>query len=285
MAAISEPLAYQGPYAQELAEAVRIAVHAGDIPLRYHGQALEVEHKFGNEPVTLADRECSEFLVATLGTAFPGDILISEEAEDDLRRLQSPRVWYIDPIDGTKAFIKGGTGYCVMLGLAVQHQPVVGVLYQPNHKTLIYACKGGGAWSKRGSSPALRLQCSPVDKPTNARILAHHGSDRRAVIDAFGLPLEEPIRSIGLKLAVLALGACELYANPATNCSTWDTCGPQVILEEAGGRLTDMHGDKLRYDNAASTSLEGGIVASNGPMHELFLERLALLFPGTSPHE
>lgn len=261
--------------------AIKIAVEAGEIPLRYHGQDLKIERKVGNEPVTSADRECSDFLVDAMRDAFPDDVIISEEAADNLLRLESERVWYLDPIDGTKSYIEGGTGYCVMLGLAIRHRPVLGLIYQPNHETLIYACRNGGAWSKRPGSDAARLRCSSRATPTDTRVLANRGGDRVAIANAFGIETHEPLGSIGLKLSAIALGACELYTNPVTNCSSWDTCGPEVILEEAGGRLTDLHGHRVRYDSPDTMSLKNGLVASNGHLHEYFLGRLAILFPKT----
>jgi 3'(2'), 5'-bisphosphate nucleotidase len=276
-AEISDPLSYEGPFSDELRTIADIVKRAGAIPLRYHGSDIDVERKEGDEPVTLADRECSEFLVAEVTQAFPDDIVISEEAADDLRRLDAERVWYIDPIDGTKSFIAGGTGYCVMVGLTIKHRPVLGVLYQPNHHTLLYACKGGGAWVQKADGEPTRLHCSEMSDPGQARLLSKRGGDRAAIHNAFGFREDEALGSIGLKLAAMALGACELYVNPATNCSSWDTCGPEILLEEAGGKLTNMHGEQVRYDNT-STRLQEGLVASSGPMHEFFLARLATVF-------
>ncbi len=263
-----------GPYTHEFKIVSELATQAGAIALRYHGTALEVDRKPGNEPVTLADRECSEFLVEAMSSAFPDDVIISEEGNDDLRRLEPGRVWYIDPIDGTKDFIDAGTSYCIMLGLAVNHRPVFGVLYQPNHDALIYAMQGGGSWCQR-SGQTHRLRCSPMSDPANARLLARQGGDRQEVERILGIPQGHRLRSIGMKLTAIALGACELYLNPDTNCSSWDTCAPEILLSEAGGELTDSQGAPLRYDNPKTTALQNGIVASNGPMHDFFVQRLA----------
>lgn len=277
-AGISDQPQYDGPFADELRITREFVAQAGEIALRYHGTELEVELKPGDEPVTRADRECSEFLVEAMTRAFPGDIIISEEDEDDVRRLDAERVWYIDPIDGTKSFIDGGNGYCIMLGLAIDHNPVFGLLYQPNLQTFIYGCQGGGAWCERGGK-LQRLRCSTETDPAAARLLSNRGGDRDAIERVFGLSQDTALGAVGLKLASMALGACELYANPATNCSSWDTCGPEVVLIEAGGRLTDMRGQPIQYDVSETTSLQNGIVASSGPMHDRFLERLAAMFP------
>ena len=276
-AGISDPLSYEGPFADELRIVADIVQRAGAIPLRYHRTNIAVERKEGDEPVTLADRECSDFLVEHITAAFPNDVVISEEAPDDLKRLDAKRVWYIDPIDGTKSFIAGGVGYCVMVGLAVEHRPAVGVLYQPNLGTLLYAAKGGGAWVQRTGGKPRRLQCSNLTDPSQARPLAKCGGDRAVIREVFGFGETEALGSIGLKLAAMALGACELYVNPSTNCSSWDTCGPEILLEEAGGKLTNLHGHAIEYGNIV-TALQEGLVASSGPMHEAFLERLSTLF-------
>ncbi len=268
--------ASKAPYARELEVVTGFAKQAGDIALRYHGGTLKVDRKPGDEPVTVADLECSEFLVAAMTGAFPNDVIISEESEDDRRRLGPGRVWYIDPIDGTKDFIDAGTSYCIMLGLAVNHRPVFGLLYQPNHDALIYGMQDGGAWCLRDGQPH-RLRCSQMSDPADARLLAGHGGDRQEVERVLGIPQDHRLRSIGLKLTTIALGACELYVNPATNCSSWDTCAPEILLAEAGGKLTDAHGNLLRYDNPTTTALQDGILASNGPMHDYFVQQLRAL--------
>jgi len=263
-----------GPYADELRITAPLARKAGDIALRYHGTSLSVDRKPGDEPVTIADRECSEFLVDELRSAFPDDVVISEEEEDSPLRLSEGRVWYIDPIDGTKDFIAGGTGYCVMMGLAIAHRPVFGLIFQPNHQTLLYASHGGGAWCERKGG-RRRMHCSRLDNATQARLLTKDSGDHLAIQEAFGIPADAFIGSIGMKLAALALGSYELYVNPATRCSSWDTCAPEILLQEAGGAITDMHGRPIRYDNPETTSLQRGIIASSGPMHEDFVSRLA----------
>ncbi|HWN66557.1 MAG TPA: inositol monophosphatase family protein, partial [Haliangium sp.] len=110
---------------RELQVAERLAREAGALVMGLRGPEIDVDMKAGNEPVTEADRSASRLILKGLAEAFPGDVHISEENADDLRRLDAERVWYVDPIDGTKDFIRGHEGFAVMIGLTVQHRPVL----------------------------------------------------------------------------------------------------------------------------------------------------------------
>src|SRR5262245_15488836 len=107
----------------ELEAAISLARTAGTEVVRLRGGALDVEMKNGNEPVTIAVRAASELIVAGLPARFPDDPLISEELPPAPGALGSPRLWLIDPIDGTKDFIRGSDGFSVMIGLVVDGRP------------------------------------------------------------------------------------------------------------------------------------------------------------------
>ncbi len=269
-------------YADELAAAARLAREAGAVVMGYReGGELRVEMKPGDEPVTVADKAASDLIVAGLGEAFPDDIIISEENTDDLRRLEQSRVWYIDPIDGTKDFIKGREGFCVMIGMTVDHAPVVGVLYQPISEQLFVAATGAGAWLVEPDGSRQAIHVSDVDDVGDIRLVAS-ANNRTKVIDevksALGIDTELNIGSVGLKLALIALGERELYVNPSSKCKSWDTCAPEVILHEAGGRLTNLYGDALPYDDEKMTRNEG-LLGTNGKVHDGVMAKMAPLFP------
>jgi 3'(2'), 5'-bisphosphate nucleotidase len=266
----------------EIAAAERLAREAGRLVLQFHGGALEVERKAGNEPVTIADRQASELIVGGLRQAFPDDVIISEENADDLRRLGARRVWYIDPIDGTKDFIRGEDGFCVMIGLCLDHRPAVGVIYQPIHDRLFSAATGGGTWLATTSAAPVQARTSLVSQLADVRLVAsksHRGSSMDEVKSALGISSEVNIGSVGLKLGVIALGERDLYVNPSSKTSSWDTCAPEALLVEAGGRLSDIQGEPLRYD-AAMMHHQRGLLASNGHIHQAAVDRLAPLFAG-----
>jgi 3'(2'), 5'-bisphosphate nucleotidase len=240
---------------------------------------LGVEMKDGNEPVTIADMRSSQFLVEELGRAFPGDIIISEETADDPRRLGADRVWFIDPIDGTKDFIRGDKGWSVMIGLCVAARPVVGVVHQPTGDRTFWAGPGGGGVTIAGVDHPLGV--SSTTDPTNVRLVAS-ASHRSDAIDrvkgALGIDNELNIGSVGVKMGLIAAGERDLYVNPWPKCKAWDTCAPEAILTRAGGKVTDLHGDAVRYDTP-ELGRTLGLVASNGHLHAAVLAKLAPLFP------
>jgi len=270
---------------RELEVARRLALEAGAVALRYHGQDIEVERKPGNEPVTRADREANEVIVAGLQAAFADDAVLAEETPDDGTRLGRPRVWMVDPIDGTRDFIRGRDGFSVMIGLCESARPVLGVVYQPVGDRLYTAVRGEGAWfSQLGAAPT-RLAVSTIGDPAQIRLVASK-SHRTAVIDQvrarLGISDEFNVGSVGLKLGLIARGERDLYVNPSSKSSAWDTCAPEAILVEAGGRLTDLYGQPLRYDDQDVRHLRG-LVASNGLLHDIVLEKIRSLFPSGAP--
>jgi len=268
-------------FSRELAVARELAERAGAVLLRYHGSGIQVDEKAGGEPVTQADREASELIMSGLAAAFPADFLLSEEAPDDpARRLAAERVWMVDPMDGTRDFVNGREGFSVMIGLALRHRPVLGVIYQPLGELTYFAAPGSPATLSRGGTGSL-LQVSAVADPGAVRLVAS-ASHRDEKIDqvraALGTSDELNVGSVGLKLGLIARGERDLYVNPSSMSSKWDTCAPEAVLHAAGGRLTDLYGDPVRYD-VAELKNDRGLLASNGALHAPVLERLAHLFP------
>jgi 3'(2'),5'-bisphosphate nucleotidase len=276
----------------ELASVIAIAREAGALALRYflsvHGRPkpdqdqgstvtprLTVEMKPGDEPVTEADRAVNALCVAGLRRSFPQDAVLSEELPDDGARHHAPRTWLVDPIDGTKDFIAGRPGFAVMIGLLEEARPTLGVVYQPTVDRLWYARRGRGAFEVVADRAPRRLQVSTVDVLTEARLVssASHREELVAQVrEAAGIRDEEQVGSVGVKLGLIAAGVRDLYVNPAGRCKLWDTGAPEVILAEAGGRLTDFAGQPLRYTEGLGH--HHGLLASNGWLHDAARERL-----------
>lgn len=279
---MTKPSIESGEFARELEVGGRLAKAAGAIAMKYRGGDLDIEDKPDDEgPVTIADKEASDLIVEGVARAFPDDVIISEENADDPRRLTAERVWYIDPIDGTKDFIRGEDGFCVMIGLAIKHRPIVGVVFHPPTGDLFVAAPGAGAWVLPQARDPRVLSVSTTVELADVRLVAsrsHRSEKMDEVKSVLGISDELNIGSIGLKLAIIAAGDRDLYVNPSSRCSSWDTCGPEAILLEAGGRLTDLSGEPLSYQEA-STGHGRGLVASNGVLHDAAVERLATLFP------
>lgn len=267
-------------YEREVEEAKKAAEAASRRIMEIYAGDFVAEEKLGvdqfYEPVTEADRAASRIIVEHLSREFPDDAVLSEEEKDDVeKRLSRDRVWFIDPIDGTSGFVKRDGDFAVQIGLAEKGKPVVGVVLLPFHKTTYFASKGGGAFCE-SNGKLVRLETSTT---TNYRemqmaVSRNHRSPKiGAILREFGVKGEMQRGSVGLKIGLIAERTCDLYIHISNRTKHWDTCGPQAILEEAGGKLTDLFGDEIRYDTE-DVQNHGGIVATNGAVHETTIERL-----------
>ncbi len=266
---------------RELETAVSLAREAGRKILEYYAHEIIAEEKLGvdnfAEPVTIADRASSRIIVEGLNAAFPDDFVLSEEEADAPReRVDSHRVWITDPIDGTWGFLKKDGDFGVQIGLAIGGEPAVGVVFLPAHGLMYYGSKGKGSFVVDNGGAARRLRASSnTDFSTmNLAVSRNHRSPGiTRIIRAFGLKSEVQRGSVGLKVGLVAEAVCDLYIHLSPRTKFWDTCGPQVILEEAGGRLTDLYGEQIQY-GIADVQNHGGIVAANGTAHDMIIKKL-----------
>ena len=266
-------------YRLELDAARAISVEAAALVARYRIGQLIIDSKAGDEPVTDADHAASALIVAKLRAAFPEDVVLSEEIPDDRSRLGRPRVWMVDPIDGTRDFILGHDGYAVMIGLCIDGLPTVGAVSQPATGKTYTGIAGVGAWLDRRESPDVRqpLRTSTLPGPPGIRLVAsksHRTPRVDAVRKALMIDDEWNIGSVGLKIGLVAESLRDLYVYTGGRTKVWDTCGPEAILHGAGGRMTDMDGRPLRYTDEDLYNRRG-IVASNGPLHDLVVATIA----------
>lgn len=269
-------------YQHELTVASQLALEAGHLLMTLRHTALDVQLKGEDDPVTQADIAASALIVEGLNRAFPDDVVISEEAPDDPQRLEHPRVWFIDPLDGTKDFIAGEPGFCVMIGLAVRHRPTLGVIYQPVTGRL-YSAASGHAATVTHHDLTLRLQVA-TGKDIRMVVSRTHRSDRlNRLKAALGVKDEQRIGSVGVKVGLIAMGERDLYINPSAKTKAWDTCAPEAILTGAGGRLTDFKGHPLHYGQPDLANPKG-LIASNGIIHERVLAAIQDVLRA-DPHE
>jgi 3'(2'), 5'-bisphosphate nucleotidase len=261
----------------ELDVAVRLAREAGKGILSVYRTGVAVDYKAGQEPVTAADRSADALISAGLRAAFPEDGLLTEESEDDRARLNRPRVWIVDPLDGTAEFIAETGDFVVQIALTAGGQPLLGVIYQPTTARLYYAVRGQGSY-RAWDGEARRLQVSTVSDPSQMCLVAsraHYTAFLEAARQALGIESVHRAGSVGVKVARVAQGICDLYL--ATDVAKeWDLCAPDVLLREAGGLLTNFSGEPMTY-NQAEVGLCRGLVASNGRVHEQIVKSLLAL--------
>jgi 3'(2'), 5'-bisphosphate nucleotidase len=256
----------------ELEAARALAIHAGAILLEHYSNPI-VQWKERGNPVTDADRAASDFLVAELRRRFPGDGILSEEERDDASRLSRPRVWIVDPLDGTVEFIGRLDEFSVMIGLAVQGTPRLGVVYQPTTEKLYYAAEGIGAFVTENRESRL-LRVSPETDPHAMSITlsrSHHSQDIDAIQRELGVQQTVSCGSLGLKVGVICEARAHLYLNTNSQTAQWDTCAPDAILREAGGKMTNLLNAPLQYNTPEVRNLHG-VVATNGLIHDRVVE-------------
>lgn len=254
---------------RELETACELARSAGGILMSHYAGPVAVEWKGAHDPVTAADREASDHIVEELHERFPDDAVLSEEESDDSsRRLSHSRVWLVDPLDGTKEFIAQLGEFAVMIGLAIDGAACIGAVYQPTQDKLYFASAGEGAFLSEAGVDR-RLHVSIVEEPFKAAIAISRS--RRSVVGEgvrakLGIGNAIACGSLGLKLGLICEGKAHVYIQDG-GTGLWDVCAPEAILQEAGGSVTDLAGQPLRYDTPG-VRLRRGVLASNGVLHE-----------------
>jgi myo-inositol-1(or 4)-monophosphatase len=239
------------------------AREAGAIALAHFRQGARtgarIWSKAGNSPVTEADLAVDAFLKERLAVALPEAAWLSEETVDDPVRLRHDLVWIVDPIDGTRAFLSGIPDWSVSIGLLAAGRPILGLVYAPALNRLYEATLGGGA-----RCDGVRLAGPAADALAGARV-----AGPKPLVDAIarsGGPVEHlpKVPSLALRLARVAEGAIDVGLVSA-NAHDWDLAGADLILHEAGARLTDFGGEPVRYNRPEPT--HGELVAASEALH------------------
>jgi len=266
-------------FSRELEIAHTVVMEAAALVASFKDRPLGVRHKAGGEPVSLADLESSAHIVRRLAGAFPDDAILSEEMPDDPSRLKKKRVWMIDPIDGTRDFLRGEPGYVVMIGLCVEGRPTVGAVAQPVTGNVWMGALGMGAWKQDPEGNRRAVCISKIAVPKHIRLVSsksHRSEYYERFRCALGITDEIALGSVGLKVALVSEGSRDLYVYPGSQTKIWDSCGPEAILTAAGGKMTDSDGNALCYTNLALHNPRG-LVASNGLIHAQALDAVASL--------
>lgn len=257
----------------EIDFAAKVAREAATIVNTFYVGSSEVRYKTDDEPVTEADRSANQHIVARIQAMFPEDGILSEESKDDLTRLGKSRVWIVDPLDGTKEFIARNGEFSIMIGLAIEGRPVLGVVMQPDPGLLYVGAVNHGAYMVEAGEriPLTVSDCDQVSK----MVLVSSRSHRQQIVDkirsALRITSERVSGSVGLKVGLISRQLADLYVHPSPGCKEWDICAPYALLEAAGGRMTDCWGNPLVF-NKRDVRAHNGLLASNGQSHDQVVE-------------
>ena len=225
-----------------LSEAVR---EAGAVALKFYGNAPRAWQKDDNSPVSEADHAADTVLKARLGAARPGYGWLSEESGVVAASEPGDRLWIIDPIDGTRAFLKGRPEWAVSAALVENGRPIAACVFNPVADHLFTAARGGGA----------HLNGAPVRASTRAdlagaRMLAHDSAlrGRRWRVPWPDMELHR-VNSIAYRICLVAGGQFDATLSISAK-SDWDLAAADLIVHEAGGRLSAFNGATFVYNRA-----------------------------------
>jgi len=245
-------------YQAWLPEVIRIAREAGDAIMEVYRGEIEVVRKDDDSPLTQADLAAHRIIESDLQILTPDLPQLSEESISIPYSIRSTwrRYWLIDPLDGTREFIKRNGDFSVNIALIDHGKPILGVVYAPDKELLYFACAGLGAFKQQGTSKAVRINTRQlnVNDLTIANSRSHVSSKTTAFLNKVGGNLSTP-KSISLgsslKICLVAEGAADLYPRLGLT-SEWDTAAAQCVLEEAGGLLTNHQGEAFTYNTKDS---------------------------------
>jgi len=256
------------PFKQQLPEtrlAVEAAIIAGKTVMNVYNREFSSTLKNDNEPLTEADVKSNQIIQKIISDS--GHLILSEESVDDKKRLDSKKIWIIDPLDGTSDFIKKTGEFTIMISLVEDHIPILGIIYWPTKSTLYIAQKGQGAF-KSYNDDWSKLSVSNVSELENCRAVGsryHISEIEQNLIKRLNIS-QFTSKGSSLKVADISSGNAELYFTTTNKIKQWDTCASYCLLTEAGGKMTDMFGNDLKY-NTERLNHENGLLVSNGLIH------------------
>lgn len=217
--------------------------------MRYFGQHGTVTDKADNSPVTEADLAANQHIVKRLRALSPEIPVISEESRnlDAPAALQSGVFWCVDPLDGTKSFIKGMDEFTVNIGLIRDYAPALGVVYAPARSTLYWGVTGDAAWKQvdGGKAQRIRARKMPAEGATVFVSRSHKSFETDLYLRNISVAEEVPSGS-SIKFCLVAEGVADLYPRFGPTME-WDTAAGQAVLEAAGGSMTTPEGHPFRY--------------------------------------
>ncbi len=248
-------------YEKELQTAIQAAKEAAVKILEIYRNGIEVNIKTDDTPVTRADIEANEWICTTLATAFPDYGILSEERIDDSNRMEKDYCWIVDPLDGTKEFIKMNDEFSINIALSKGRDLVLGLVYMPVFDELYYAIKGQGAFTVGPKGVLRQINVSKRTKRLKAlKSRSHHASRYTELLDLHQSKIAMT-KCVGsaYKGCLIAKGDYDLYYNYGKTM-VWDTAAIDIIVVEAGGYFAQTDGSPFEYNVKNITNRKGFMI-------------------------
>ncbi len=240
-----------------------------------YDQDFEVEYKAPGDPVTRADKLANQLICERLGSAFVGVPIVAEESPHSsfAQFRSSPRVFFVDPLDGTHEFVRRRGEFCMMIGYLDGDRAVAGAIHAPLQRKTWCGHVGAGAFTieENGATSPIAVSASS-DLPNSAIVVSRSQRNAHvsAVLEALGAARIQRLGSAGLKAAAVASGQVDAYVAPQRAGMRWDACAADAVVTAAGGTFSDASGRHLDY-RAASLANDRGVIASNDALHTRIL--------------
>jgi 3'(2'), 5'-bisphosphate nucleotidase len=265
-------------YQHELTVALEAAALASRLILDEYAQFVRIPDAPANIS-TDTDRHAQECIIKHLQAAFPQDAMLAEESTPGLFDDSSAatRTWIIDPIDGSRGFARKNGEFSVMIALMDGSHIALGVVAEPVGDRLTFATRGGGCWTRAGAENELQAcrvtQVLELDRATVTQSHSRDPEEPSKYIRALSPAQVIETYSSGIKLAQVACGVVDIYLNTYAACHDWDICAGVILVEEAGGQVTNLRGESPRFGLPGAIQ-PGGLLASNGLLHQKALAAL-----------
>ncbi|MDD5254375.1 MAG: 3'(2'),5'-bisphosphate nucleotidase CysQ [Candidatus Nanoarchaeia archaeon] len=252
---------------KELKIAREISKKAGEKIIEiYNSPDFEIRIKEDKTPVTKADLAATDIIVNELKKHFPDYGFLTEEEKDNSERLDKEYVWIIDPLDGTKEFIAKNGEFTVNIALVKNKEPILGIIYVPTKKETYYAAKNRGSFYELNNE-IKKLNVSDKKLIEEMEVVRSRFNAGEKLLKFLEKTNFREIKVVGssLKGCLIARGDADIYYKFGS-IHEWDICAMTLVLEEAGGTITDLEGKRLVF-NKESPSFEG-FIASNNKIHQ-----------------
>jgi 3'(2'), 5'-bisphosphate nucleotidase len=260
-----------------LATLLGIAEEAARVVMQVYARPFDVDYKAPQDPVTEADRLANALICRELAREFPGVPIVAEESDPQsfARFRESERVFFVDPVDGTREFVDRNGEFAIMIGFVEGARAVASVIHAPARDQAFAGWVGEGAFMVEGG------QLRPVQVSTETELGAssivasrsHRGPELDAALSALNPKRRVTLGSAGLKGTLVALGEVEAYVAPGYAGKRWDACATDALVTAAGGKFSDARGLPIDY-RALRLENDTGLIASNGRVHEAIVRGL-----------
>ena len=259
----------------ELGFAVDAAIKAGEAILDIYDGNFRTITKTDNSPVTDADFKSNEIIKKILSKT--DHSILSEEDVDDQKRLSENTIWVIDPLDGTSDYVDKTGEFTIMIALVKNNEPILGVIGWPTEKILFVAQKGSGAF-RYSNKKWTKISVSKISDLSLCRTVGsrHHLTEKeKFFIRKLGIVNFTSIGS-SLKVGKISSGEADAYITTTDKMKEWDSAASYCIVHEAGGKMTDMLGNDISYNNK-DVYHHNGILVTNGLLHDKIVKEFKKL--------